>query len=120
MKELFKINTFFIHPVFTVNIYLQEFGILSPVDVKVNYGSERAAVIKLCITSLLRRVIEEQVAQIENENECSAFLEKIKRHLTVNTDEKIPPEQNDNKEVTLLKQQLENLEKNHQEKVKVL
>jgi hypothetical protein len=33
---------------------------------------------KLSITRLLRREIEEQVAQIEDENQCRVFLEKIR------------------------------------------
>jgi hypothetical protein len=57
---------------------------------------------KLSITRLLRREIEEEVAQIEYENQCRVFLNKIRGD---------SPKENGNKELDGLKQQLDNLEK---------
>ena len=61
---------------------------------------------KLSITRLLRREIEEQVAQIEDENQCRVFREKTR--------------ETGNKELDVLKQQLDNLEKDHQKQVETL
>ncbi|CAB4011231.1 Hypothetical predicted protein, partial [Paramuricea clavata] len=75
---------------------------------------------KLSITRLLRREIEEQVAQIEDENQCRVFLEKIRGQLIEITDKEAPPKEIENKELEVLKQQLDNLEKDHQKQVEAL
>ena len=73
---------------------------------------------KLSITRLLRREIEEQVVQIEDESQCRVFLEKI-RGIEI-TDKEVPPKEIGNKELEVLKQQLDNLEKDHQKQVEAL
>lgn len=75
---------------------------------------------KLGITRLLRREIEEQVAQFEDDNECYSFLEKVKGQLIETTDQQASSEQTVNKELEVLKQQLDNLEKDHQKQVEAL
>ncbi|CAB4010740.1 Hypothetical predicted protein [Paramuricea clavata] len=73
---------------------------------------------KLSITRLLEREIEEQVAQIEDENQCCVFLKKIQ--LIEITDKEAPPKEIGNKELEVLKQQLDNMEKDHQNQVEAL
>ena len=75
---------------------------------------------KLSITRLLRREIEEQVVQIEDENQCRVFLEEIRGQLIEITDKEAPPKEIGNKELEVLKQQLDNLEKDHQKQVEAL
>ena len=78
---------------------------------------------KLSIARLLRREIEEQVAQFEDENECRSFLEKVRGQLQDVTElsvKETPEKQTVNTELEVLKQQLDNLEKDHQKQVKAL
>ena len=76
---------------------------------------------KLSITRLLRREIEEQVVQIEDENQCRVFLEEIRGQIESEiTDKEAPPKEIGNKELEVLKQQLDNLEKDHQKQVEAL
>ena len=75
---------------------------------------------KLSLARLLRRHIEEEVAQYEDENECRSFLGKIREQLTEVTEKDSPEEQTMNKELEVLKIQLDNLEKDHQKQVEAL
>ena len=79
---------------------------------------------KLDLARLLRRHIEEEIAQFEDENECRSFLGKIRKHLTEVTEKDSPEEQTMNKEMEILKKitlkQLENLEEDHQRQVEAL
>ena len=75
---------------------------------------------KLSLARSLRRHIEEEVAQYEDENECRSFLRKIREQLTEVTEKDSPEEQTMNKELEVLKIQLDNLEKDHQKQVEAL
>ena len=75
---------------------------------------------KLNLARLLRRHIEEEVAQYRDENECRSFLGKIREQLTEVTEKDSPEEQTTNKELEVLKIQLDNLEKDHQKQVEAL
>ena len=75
---------------------------------------------KLNLARFLRRHIEEEVAQYGDENECRSFLGKIREQLTEVTEKDSPEEQTMNKELEVLKIQLDNLEKDHQKQVEAL
>ena len=75
---------------------------------------------KLSLTRLLRRHIEEVVSQFEDENECRAFLEGVKEQITEVAEKDSPEKQMVNKELEVLKVQLDNLEKDHQKQVEAL
>lgn len=77
---------------------------------------------RLSIARLLRREIEEQEAQIDDENEYRSFIEKIREQLLKEADKEAPSSetQTANKELEVLKQQLDNLEKDHQKQVEDL
>lgn len=77
---------------------------------------------RLSIARLLRREIEEQVAQIQDENECRSFIERIREQLLQKDDHQAPPADTiaANKEFDALKQQLDDLTKEHQKQVEAL
>ena len=77
---------------------------------------------RLSIARLLLREIEEQAAQIEDENECRSFIEKIREQLLEEADKESPSSETQmaNNELEVLKRQLDNLEKDHQKQVEAL